>query len=470
MLKKSLILIFLLSSSQLFASIKSEVERIAKSDLGKNDILGLSIIHKDNETLSINGEKSFIPASTFKILASYYILEKLGADYRFKTILGYRGKIEKGVLNGDLILSASGDPYLLPSDLYNLALSLREKGVKKITGELIINSDFPNLNRIGNVGLDDQPYNQGLSPLNINFNRFKAIRRNGRAEYFPKLDYLVNKPVKALGPGEIFRRQNSQDQEVWQSAPLEKYFYEVPIRNTLHFNAHYFIKVLNELDIEVTQAPNINPNINKQVDTITLTSIESLPVIKLIELAMEYSNNLFIETLALKASKTTSLKQAASALRDFYKKNFNELNIHKLNFSNNSGLDLDLRVKPQTLASFLQAVSYKKFNQRYFVTLLSLAGNAGFLAKKFLHEETHLKFYAKTGSLDYVNGICGHVLKSQKSFCLYINNFKLRSELEGKNSKRKDQLRQAAKSWKRKTDQVLERIILKLFFSKNGLL
>jgi len=62
---------------------------------------------------SLNANKLFVPASTTKTLTEGTVLAKLGADYRFHTILYRTGPIDKkGTLKGDLVLVASGDPNL----------------------------------------------------------------------------------------------------------------------------------------------------------------------------------------------------------------------------------------------------------------------------------------------------------------------------------------------------------------------
>lgn len=58
-------------------------------------------------------DKLFAPASVTKVYSVSAALDALGADYRFETPLYARGKIsDDGLLDGDLILVASGDPTL----------------------------------------------------------------------------------------------------------------------------------------------------------------------------------------------------------------------------------------------------------------------------------------------------------------------------------------------------------------------
>ena len=49
------------------------------------------------------------PASVMKLLTTGAALETLGADFRFTTTLEYTGKIEKGVLYGDLYIRGEGE-------------------------------------------------------------------------------------------------------------------------------------------------------------------------------------------------------------------------------------------------------------------------------------------------------------------------------------------------------------------------
>ncbi|HEU5219465.1 MAG TPA: D-alanyl-D-alanine carboxypeptidase/D-alanyl-D-alanine-endopeptidase [Gemmatimonadales bacterium] len=61
----------------------------------------------------LNGDKFFTPASTTKLLSVGTALELLGADYRFHTRVYRTGPIGPGgILEGDLVLVASGDPNL----------------------------------------------------------------------------------------------------------------------------------------------------------------------------------------------------------------------------------------------------------------------------------------------------------------------------------------------------------------------
>jgi D-alanyl-D-alanine carboxypeptidase/D-alanyl-D-alanine-endopeptidase (penicillin-binding protein 4) len=78
------------------------------------------------------------PASTIKLLTSLAALEVLGPQYRWKTDLLTNGKIQNGLLKGDLLIRGSGDPKLIPEEINKILLNLQSLGVKRIDGQLIL--------------------------------------------------------------------------------------------------------------------------------------------------------------------------------------------------------------------------------------------------------------------------------------------------------------------------------------------
>lgn len=76
--------------------------------------LGYEILSLDNgAVLAARNENEFFgPASTTKLLTVATALAALGPDYRFHTDVFRSGPVVDGILHGDLILVASGDPNL----------------------------------------------------------------------------------------------------------------------------------------------------------------------------------------------------------------------------------------------------------------------------------------------------------------------------------------------------------------------
>lgn len=88
-----------------------EVVQIMTSPEYKQARWGILLVDRGSGEIlqSHNSEQLFIPASTTKLFSTAAALDALGADYRFQTPVYRRGKVEDGVLKGDLVLVASGD-------------------------------------------------------------------------------------------------------------------------------------------------------------------------------------------------------------------------------------------------------------------------------------------------------------------------------------------------------------------------
>jgi D-alanyl-D-alanine carboxypeptidase len=92
--------------------IPDEIQHIMNSPLYAGAIWGLRVVDLDTGELiyDMNPNTLFLIASTRKNFTIGEALNDLGADFRFKTPVHRLGEVdENGVLNGDLILVASGD-------------------------------------------------------------------------------------------------------------------------------------------------------------------------------------------------------------------------------------------------------------------------------------------------------------------------------------------------------------------------
>jgi D-alanyl-D-alanine carboxypeptidase len=83
-----------------------------------------------------DGRQLFNPASVQKVLTSIVALDKLGADYRFKTSVFAPAQIDvDGTLNGDLTIYGTGAPDFDTEAMDNLVNQLQAKGLKRVRGK-----------------------------------------------------------------------------------------------------------------------------------------------------------------------------------------------------------------------------------------------------------------------------------------------------------------------------------------------
>lgn len=78
------------------------------------------------------------PASNNKLLVAETALQQLTPGYRFTTAVYSSAPITNGVVDGWLGIRASGDPTLSRADLVTLAQTLRLLGLRRVTGDLLL--------------------------------------------------------------------------------------------------------------------------------------------------------------------------------------------------------------------------------------------------------------------------------------------------------------------------------------------
>ena len=129
--------------------------------------------HGNAPVLNLNGQQAMNPASTMKLLTTFAALETLGPAYRWKTEAYLNGKLEKGVLQGDLVFKGYGDPKLTVEQFWMWLRELRQRGLRDIHGDIVLDHSFFETVRNDPAEFDHDPsraYNVGTNALLLNFN------------------------------------------------------------------------------------------------------------------------------------------------------------------------------------------------------------------------------------------------------------------------------------------------------------
>jgi serine-type D-Ala-D-Ala carboxypeptidase/endopeptidase (penicillin-binding protein 4) len=112
-------------------------------DLGMHGVY-IESLNEREPLVAFNEDCLFNPASIMKLVTSITALDKLGADYRFRTEFIANGVINQktGELIGDLVIISGGDPTFSISDANNAGQALRKLGLKKIKGNFVVIGNF----------------------------------------------------------------------------------------------------------------------------------------------------------------------------------------------------------------------------------------------------------------------------------------------------------------------------------------
>ena len=156
------LLIFLISASvsaqgRLPAGITSALEKAALPTSSLS--LLVMPIAGGTPVLAHNSEQAVSPASTMKLVTSLIALEELGPTFRWKTQVLSDSLIERETLRGNLYLRGGGDPNLTWDKLSMMLRNLRQLGLRKIKGDIILDRSYfqPTRLDLGVVQFDETP-------------------------------------------------------------------------------------------------------------------------------------------------------------------------------------------------------------------------------------------------------------------------------------------------------------------------
>src|ERR671933_2061943 len=117
---------------------------------------GMTVLAKHKERVPLPA------ASLTKISTTLAALDRWGPNHQFETLVSVTGPINKGVLQGDLVISGGGDPFFVWEEAIALGNSLNQMGIRQVKGNLIVEGDFY-MNYQQNPALAGQELRQGLN-------------------------------------------------------------------------------------------------------------------------------------------------------------------------------------------------------------------------------------------------------------------------------------------------------------------
>lgn len=122
--------------------------------------------------LAWNENLAFNPASTMKLVTTYAALDLLGPAFRWKTGAWTNAAREGDVLRGDLVIKGGGDPRLVYEHLWMFLRRLRERGIREIQGDLVLDRSAFEETAFDPAQFDGEPqkpYNVGPDALLLNY-------------------------------------------------------------------------------------------------------------------------------------------------------------------------------------------------------------------------------------------------------------------------------------------------------------
>ena len=121
------------------------------------------------------GDKLLNPASTLKLATSYCTLKAFGPNHTFSTRYYSESKPKEGQIQ-NLWIEGRGDPSLVIEELWLHVQSLKEMGIRRINGSLLIDdSYFDSKDYPGRQENNERAYNAKPTGLSLNYNSIASV-------------------------------------------------------------------------------------------------------------------------------------------------------------------------------------------------------------------------------------------------------------------------------------------------------
>ncbi len=387
-------------------------------------------VDADEPLLTFNAQVPRNPASVIKLLTTFAALETLGPTYQWRTEAYADGKMAGGTLTGDLLLKGYGDPYLVTERLWLLQRELRNRGLKAIDGDLVIDNSWFAREELDPGAFDGQPYrayNALPDALLVNFQAvnytFRPDSARGRVEILadPVLANVEVRNNMRLFSGGCNSRKSGISMVVGSVASRPRVTFsgalasrcpEYQLLRSVLDGPSYAYGAFRGLWEE--QGGRLTGGLRQgQVPAgkVPLLTFQSPPLAELIRLVNKFSNNvmtrqIFLTMGAEKFGSPGTLdkgRQAVQLALSRYRLSFPELQA-----GNGAGLARETRITVANLGQLLLAAHASPF-QPEFQASLSLAGFDGTTRRRFLKDPAAGDMHLKTGSLNGVTAIAGYV-------------------------------------------------------------
>jgi D-alanyl-D-alanine carboxypeptidase/D-alanyl-D-alanine-endopeptidase (penicillin-binding protein 4) len=425
---KYLFFLFVLLSSTLYALPQGIQAAIKRSGIPSKDIsIYIKEAGKGSRTVaSLNALQTRTPASVIKVLTTYAAVLKLGFDYRWPTQFYRQGSLKNGILHGDLIIKGFGDPTLDTDDLEEIVSRIKAAGIRKITGNIVIDRSYFNVGNKNSSKFDENPYSPyNAMPDAMMFNeRVSTIcvapNKNDVHKKHPDGSYIVhnqlqrvNKPCRGRYSWPRIKIDDSKAvPEVWLKGKISKRCGKRDICKVItkpYKSFYYALKdTLQEGGIEVKGRMRLH---KVPKDARILFTHYSKFLEKIVSRTAKKSNNLYARHLLLFLGARlygapATLDKGRRAVRQILQKH-GALASGLLKIDNGSGLSRNAKLNARILARMLDN-AYSRYGMRWMKTL-SIAGVDGTIKRRFRGTIVRNRAWMKTGTLKRVKNIAGYV-------------------------------------------------------------
>jgi len=388
-------------------------------------------VGRDEPLVSYNSAVPRNPASTMKVVTTFAALESLGPAYSWRTRAYATGPVRDQVLEGNLVLVGGGDPFMTHERWWAFVMGLRQAGILRIAGDVIIDNTFFAPQGDDRAAFDNRPYrsyNVLPDALLVNFQTVTvsavpdSATGSVRVSANPWPANLVIDNNVRLEPGACRRG----------GAGIVVAMPEGPTGNRISLSGRYSAGC-GQFSVAraVMKAPDFAYGLFRTfwqqsggtigggwrlgtlpADARLLYTHDSLTLAEVIRLVNKYSSNSMARALLLTmgADRFPGRPATTTAGREAIQAFLGRLGIPapELVLENGSGLSRNERISAATLADVLLAAHRSQYMPE-FAASLPLSATDGTLKRRFRSPEMQGRLRMKTGTLEDVTALAGYV-------------------------------------------------------------
>lgn len=386
-----------------------------------------------------DAERLLSPASILKLLPTALTLDSFGIQHSFRTVFGYNGSIENGVLKGSLILSGEGDPSLGWNDTEGLARQLTSQlskaGITEISGVIAATGI-----KLGPVHIPDNwawddignYFAPALSGLVLDGNEFRLAFSTGapgtKAVLKSRAPQIAGIPIThqiTAGPSgsgdQAWAYSSFLSNQIRLKGTIPPYRKSFTVRtafpNPEQAINSWLCDQIERAGIKIGKSGRAHGVVPEFSDTLLV--ISSPPLSEIVQQTNLKSLNAHAEILSRHLSsddpdKVADVIQSMLVHRGIEQEHFR--------IQDGSGLSRANAANAEGITSLLQFASTQDWFDVYKASLPE-AGTSGTMKRTFAAGAG--KLWAKTGSMSGVLSWAGYFTGKdgkRNSFCLIINN------------------------------------------------
>lgn len=330
------------------AAKQQALDSLCLSPLFETTQLGLYVYDlTDGEPLyAVNAAHRMRPASCQKLVTAITALNFLKPDFQLRTEFRTTGKVNGGVLQGDLIVVGGMDPLVTADELLQAAASIKQQqGINSISGNIIYDLSMR----------EDKEYGWGWC-WDDDYGPLSALLVDGKDDFEQKWIEAINK---------------------------------VGINTNLNSP---------RVDKRGKEQPKMVYSIRHNLDDLLAPMMKNSDNI--------YAECLFYQTAATTGKKNAGRKEAAQRTEELLKKVGLDANQYKV--ADGSGLSLYNYVSAEMLVALLGYAWRTESIREHLLPSLPISGFDGTLKNRMIGTEAEGNIRAKTGTVTGVSSLAGY--------------------------------------------------------------